>query len=111
MRVIKSDYILDWENNRQQEIKELTSQGVVPFSREQEKLEEKGVMPSPKEVMGMRPWLSGAAAGAIDDIKPAAGTNHHTYAFPALTCTEIIESMINTAIAIIRKNHSQIARL
>eukprot|EP01128_Nolandella_sp_AFSM9_P008523 TRINITY_DN5231_c0_g1_i1.p2 TRINITY_DN5231_c0_g1~~TRINITY_DN5231_c0_g1_i1.p2 ORF type:complete len:357 (-),score=131.76 TRINITY_DN5231_c0_g1_i1:230-1300(-) len=96
MRVLKSDYIMNWENNRQQEIKELTAQGIVPFSKEQETLEEKGIMPSPKEVLGMRPWLMGAAAGAIDKVMPAA---------------DIINDMVSTAIAIIRQNNTLIAKL
>ena len=31
LRVIKSDYVVDWNENRQGEIKELTSKGIVPY--------------------------------------------------------------------------------
>ena len=30
MRVLKNDYIMDWEENKSQEIKELTNKGILP---------------------------------------------------------------------------------
>lgn len=30
MRVVKNEYIMEWENNRAAEIKELTSKGIIP---------------------------------------------------------------------------------
>lgn len=73
MRVLKSDYIMDWENNRQQEIRELTTKGIIPYTKDQEKLEQSGGSVTPAQMAQLRPWLMGCAAGAISDIKPAKG--------------------------------------
>jgi hypothetical protein len=36
MRVIKNDYIMKWENERQSEMKELLSQGILPYTKDVE---------------------------------------------------------------------------
>lgn len=51
------------ERNRQEEIKELTSQGVVPHDREMEKHPEKSVQG--------RAWLIGAVSSEIREVLPA----------------------------------------
>ena len=53
----------DRETNRQAEIKELTSQGIVPHDKELEKHPEK----SPEG----RAWLMGRVSALIHDIQPA----------------------------------------
>ncbi|GLB40799.1 putative nitronate monooxygenase [Lyophyllum shimeji] len=63
MRVRKSPYILDWEENRQAEIKELTSKGIIPHTRELEKHPE-------KSIEGW-PWIMGRVAALIDEVLPA----------------------------------------
>ncbi|KAJ3192786.1 hypothetical protein HK101_005960 [Irineochytrium annulatum] len=103
MRVLKTPYIMDWESNRQSEIKELTSKGVIPFSVDQEKRGDEDNF-----MIEARPFLMGAVsigfapdieqkghvltfyyqvAGAIQDIKPAK---------------EIVDDMMNTAVAVLK---------
>jgi len=31
MRIYKTEYVTDWEENKQAEIKKLTSQGIIPI--------------------------------------------------------------------------------
>ncbi|KAF7796870.1 hypothetical protein EIP86_008055 [Pleurotus ostreatoroseus] len=83
MSVRKTPYVADWESNRQQEIKELTSQGKIPHDIELETHPEKSlegrmckwqsssvaqqVMLTVIDMLG----LMGKVAGAINEIKPA----------------------------------------
>lgn len=41
MRVLKTDYINDWETNRAQEIRDLSAKGIIPIMHELEQGEEK----------------------------------------------------------------------
>jgi len=93
MRVWKSPYITDWEENRRAEIKELTEKGVIPIQHEIERFEKKVKagevsMPTPTEMMERRPWLMGQCAGAITDIKPAK---------------QIVDDMVKDAIEVITR--------
>ncbi|KIJ55297.1 hypothetical protein M422DRAFT_219909 [Sphaerobolus stellatus SS14] len=63
MRVFKSPYVADWEENRQQEIKTLTSKGVIPHYAELEK--------RPEISAQSRPWLMGRVVALINDLPPA----------------------------------------
>jgi len=90
MRVRKNDYIMNWENNRAEEIKELTSNGILPNSHEQEKL---GDDIDFKQKMQMNPLLMGQAAGAIPTVLPAK---------------DIMEEMVSGAVAIMRQNLSTV---
>ncbi|KAG5644879.1 hypothetical protein DXG03_007520 [Asterophora parasitica] len=63
LRVRKTPYIQDWEENRQAEIKELTSKGIIPHIHELEKHPEKSIQG--------RPWLMGRVAALIDEVLPA----------------------------------------
>mmetsp|Transcript_91318 Transcript_91318/g.221739 ORF Transcript_91318/g.221739 Transcript_91318/m.221739 type:complete len:409 (+) Transcript_91318:109-1335(+) len=93
MRVIKNDYIMGWEENRASEIKELTSKGVLPVYHDMEERKKKG-----EEMMisQVQPLLIGQAAGAIDDVKPAA---------------EIMSEMVTGAIESLRGATAQISKL
>jgi hypothetical protein len=42
LRALKNPYILDWEQNRQAEIQELTSKGIVPLPYELDRLHQEG---------------------------------------------------------------------
>jgi len=93
MRCILSPYIREWED-KQQEIKTLTSKGIIPVTHDLEKRKKEG-----KEDMLVSQWqplLSGQAAGAISDIKPAA---------------EIITEMVTGAIESLRTSTALISRL
>ncbi len=87
MRVLKTDYIQNWETNRQQEIRELTSKGIVPCYKEFE---------DPAFAAAQRPLLMGQVAGAIKDIKPAK---------------EIVDEMVADAVHALRTAHSMIAKM
>lgn len=53
---------MDWEINRQAEIKELTSKGIIPYTVDVDSVNE----PTPedmKKAMQSRPWLMGNVAG------------------------------------------------
>jgi NAD(P)H-dependent flavin oxidoreductase YrpB (nitropropane dioxygenase family) len=92
MRVLKTPYVANWENNRVQEIKELTSNGIIPVTHEIEKAVKEGIdVDAPQ----YRPFLMGQAAGAVEEIKPAA---------------QIINEMVSQAIAILSANHNKIVK-
>lgn len=42
LRVLKNEYIMDWEQNKQDKIKELTSKGIIPVEHDIEERMEKG---------------------------------------------------------------------
>jgi NAD(P)H-dependent flavin oxidoreductase YrpB (nitropropane dioxygenase family) len=73
LRVRRTDYVKQWEE-RQDEIKALTSQGKLPHEVELSK--------KPELSLPGRPWLMGDVASVINDIKPAK---------------EIIDEMVTTA--------------
>jgi hypothetical protein len=54
LRVIKNDSVVDWNENQQAEIKELTAKGIVPYEEQLRK--------EPEVSLAMRPWLSGSVA-------------------------------------------------
>jgi NAD(P)H-dependent flavin oxidoreductase YrpB (nitropropane dioxygenase family) len=43
LRVRKTPYVTDWEENRQEEIKQLTAKGIIPNEHEMEKHPEKSL--------------------------------------------------------------------
>jgi len=88
MRVLKNDYIMKWENDRQNDIKDLTAKGVIPAIKDMEERASKGEM-TPKQLASARPLLMGQCAGAITDIKPAK---------------EIVDEMMADAVAALRNS-------
>lgn len=95
MRVLKNDYIMDWEDNKASEIKSLTSKGILPAVQDRDQLEKSGKEIPFKTQMDMMPLLMGQAAGAIDSILPAA---------------EIIDDMMTGAIGILKDLQTQIVQ-
>jgi len=93
--VVKNKYIMDWEENRQKEMKDLLNKGVIPFYADIEKKQKSGDISEEDQqlLLESRPLLMGQAAGAIKDVKPAA---------------QIIAEMINGAIACMRGTTAQI---
>ena len=99
MRVIKNEYIMDWETNRSKEILALTGKGVLPYQHdidEAMKSKEGITKERMRQAMEWRPLLCGQVCGAIDEIKPAA---------------EIINEMMQDAIDSLKKSSSKIAKL
>jgi NAD(P)H-dependent flavin oxidoreductase YrpB (nitropropane dioxygenase family) len=64
MRVRVNPYIADWENNRAQEIKDLTSKGIIPVEHD---FETKGDDITDEEMDNARPHLMGKAAAMVND--------------------------------------------
>eukprot|EP00298_Acanthocystis_sp_HF-20_P023720 c3348_g1_i1.p1 GENE.c3348_g1_i1~~c3348_g1_i1.p1 ORF type:complete len:372 (+),score=175.71 c3348_g1_i1:41-1117(+) len=91
MRVLKTDYIMDWEINRQQEIRQLTSEGKIPAIYEAEQKKDEL---TPTQLIALRPWLMGQVAGVINDIKPAK---------------VIMDEMIDDAIKILKTHTAHIS--
>lgn len=85
MRIFKTPYVMDWAENRQKELVDLQSRGILGAAADvdnyhggfhtvevrtlKEKME--GVDLSKAEQLGRSVRLTGACAGAITDIKPA----------------------------------------
>ena len=90
VRTLMTDYVRDWEENRQQEIKELCDKGVVPLSHEMKQLEEQG-----KEISIAKIWplLMGQAAGPISSVQSAQ---------------QIIDEMVATAISTLQHGPSYV---
>ncbi|THV02541.1 2-nitropropane dioxygenase [Dendrothele bispora CBS 962.96] len=83
LRVKKTPYVEDWETNRQAEIKELTSKGIVPV--------EWDLQQHPEKSMESRAWLMGRVAALIHDIPPAK---------------DIVENMVNEAATLLQHGNS-----
>ena len=93
MRVKKNDYILDWEENRTDQIKELTGQGIIPAVQEQQANLKSNKELSFKETMDRVPLLMGQAAGAITEV---------------LTAKQIMEEMVDTCISIFHRETGKV---
>jgi NAD(P)H-dependent flavin oxidoreductase YrpB (nitropropane dioxygenase family) len=94
MRCLKTPFNADWEENKQAEIRDLQSRGIIVVKNYEEKVK-KGELPVPSSdvILQIRPWLMGQAAGAIKDVKPAA---------------EIIKEMVSGAVAILKQNSGKV---
>ena len=68
LRVIKDNYNTDWEYNRAQEIKDLTSQGKLPIKEDFLAKQKRGEKIS---IAGSHPLLCGQSAGGVHEILPA----------------------------------------
>mmetsp|Transcript_99873 Transcript_99873/g.238031 ORF Transcript_99873/g.238031 Transcript_99873/m.238031 type:complete len:378 (-) Transcript_99873:79-1212(-) len=93
MRVLKTPYVQDWEQNRTKEMKELQASGIPPWVKDVENLsdleggasvgllqqaevltqEEKknGLQLNRRQIRERGVFLAGQCAGAIEDVKPA----------------------------------------
>lgn len=68
LRVRNNPYIKNWEENRQQEIKDLTSKGHIPVEWDMERL---GDDVDDDTMDNARPFLMGKAAAVVNDKKSA----------------------------------------
>jgi len=90
MRVIKNDYIMKWENDRAEEMKQLLSAGTLPYTKDIDDRQKAGgeiTAEDMKQLTESRPLLMGQCAAMVKDIKPAA---------------VIVNEMMNEAIAALR---------
>ncbi|KAJ6488067.1 2-nitropropane dioxygenase [Mycena vulgaris] len=82
LRVRRTDYIEDWNNNKQAEIKELTSKGILPHETFLEK--------HPERSLETRPWLMGRVSSLINEVLPAK---------------VIVDNMVNDAAAMLQRGN------
>ena len=88
LRVRKNPYIEDWEENRQAEIKDLTSRGVIPVENDLEKL---GDDIDDDTMDQARPFLMGKVAAVVNEKKSAK---------------EVVDEMVSDAVEWLGKGNS-----
>jgi NAD(P)H-dependent flavin oxidoreductase YrpB (nitropropane dioxygenase family) len=115
LRVRKNPYIMNWEEERQAEIKELTSKGKLPYEADLDRvmngeaeetpaIKGSGLMNATSDDDGdtddlldqFRPFLMGQCAAVVNEKKPAK---------------EIVDEFINDAVACIKRGNSYTAKL
>jgi len=96
LRCLQNEYIMDWENNRAKEIKELTSKGVLPVAHDVEERTSRGDSIDPAQIANYRPLLMGQAAAAVFEIKPAA---------------DIVNEMMHEAVEALRTSAALVSKL
>lgn len=96
LRCVKTPFIMDWENNRADEIKKLCAEGTVPVMQLLADEEKNNVEVPPMEMIERQFMLVGQVAGVIDDVKPAK---------------EIMDEMVAGAIDTMRSNASKIVSI
>lgn len=85
VKTVKPISTVDRNENRAQEIKELTSNGIIPHEHELQKHPEKSVEG--------RSWLMGRVAAMIQEVLPAK---------------QIVDSMVSDAAQILQANASKV---
>lgn len=90
LRVRKNPYIENWEENRQNEIKDLTGKGVIPVEHDLEKM---GDDIDDDTMDNARPFLMGKAAAVTNERKSAKA---------------IVDEMVSEAVETIGKGNSAI---
>lgn len=93
LRVRTNKYIESWENERGQEIKELTAKGIIPVEYDMEKL---GDDIDDDTIDNARPFLMGKAAAVVNEKKPARA---------------VVDEMVNDAIAWLKKGNRMVVKL
>jgi len=85
LRVVKNDYVKNWETERKEEMDSMLKKGVIPFEHELSQQKQADLKAFGKRAEG---HLAGQVSGAIKDIKPAK---------------EIIQDMMTEAIRICKQ--------
>lgn len=95
LRVRKNPYITMWEEQRKDEIKELTSKGTIPVEYDIEKLDNEDKLDD-DTLDSARPWLMGKVAAVVNEKVPAK---------------KIVDDMVAEAVEQIKKSSKYIAKL
>ncbi|KAF7717304.1 2-nitropropane dioxygenase domain-containing protein [Penicillium ucsense] len=93
MRVRKNAYISNWEENRQDEIKKLTAQGIIPVEHDFENLPDDV---DDETLDNARPFLMGKVAAVVNEKKSAKA---------------IVDELVTDAAALIKKGNQMVAKL
>jgi len=95
LRVRNNAYIANWEENRKDEIKELTSKGVIPVEHDIEELEKQDNLDD-ETMDSARPWLMGKVAAVVNEKKPAK---------------VIVDEIVAEAVVMLKKSEQFLAKL
>lgn len=88
LRIRNNPYVQNWEENRQAEIKELTSKGILPVEHDLEKM---GDDLDDETMDNARPFLMGKVAAVVNDKK---------------TAKEIVDELVGDAVKTFQKNNA-----
>ena len=92
LRVRNNPYIKNWEENRAQEIKDLTSKGTIPVEHDFETM---GDDIDDETMDNARPFLMGKAAAVVNERK---------------TAKEIVDEMVSDAVIWMGKGQKMVAK-
>lgn len=93
LRVRKNPYILNWEENRAEEIKQLTAKGIIPVEHDFENLPDD----VDDDVLdNARPFLMGKVAAVVNEKKSAKA---------------IVDELVTDAAALLKKGNQMVAKL
>ncbi|PLN77813.1 2-nitropropane dioxygenase [Aspergillus taichungensis] len=93
MRVRMNPYIQNWEENRQDEIKKLTSQGIIPVEHDFENLPDDV---DDDTLDNARPFLMGKVSAVVNEKKPAKA---------------IVDELVNDAAVLIKQGNKMLSKL
>ena len=93
LRVRKNAYIQNWEENRAEDIKQLTAKGVIPVEHDFENLPDDV---DDDTIDNARPYLMGKTAAVVNEKKSAKA---------------IVDELVNEASELLNKGHRMISKL
>ncbi|KAJ5907479.1 hypothetical protein N7495_000161 [Penicillium taxi] len=93
LRVRKNEYILNWEENRADEIKKLTAQGIIPVEHDFENLSDDV---DDDTLDNARPFLMGKVSAVVNEKKSAKA---------------IVDELVIDAAALLHKGTKMVAKL
>ena len=89
----KNEYILNWENNRAEEIKQLTSKGIIPVEHDMENIPDDV---DDEYLENARPYLMGKVAAVVNEKKSAKA---------------IVDELVDDAAVLLSKGNKMLAKL
>ncbi|KAJ5614191.1 hypothetical protein N7528_007845 [Penicillium herquei] len=93
LRVRKNPYILNWEENRADEIKQLTAKGIIPVEHDFENLPDDV---DDDTLDNARPFLMGKVSAVVNEKKSAKA---------------IVDELVTDAAALLKKGNQMVAKL
>ncbi|KAI9742925.1 MAG: hypothetical protein M1818_003655 [Claussenomyces sp. TS43310] len=93
LRVRNNPYITDWEERRMQEIKDLTSRGIIPVEHD---FDTRGDDMDDDAVDNARPFLMGKAAAVVNERKSARA---------------VVDELVVDAVQLLRTGQKMVAKL
>jgi NAD(P)H-dependent flavin oxidoreductase YrpB (nitropropane dioxygenase family) len=93
LRVRKNDYIVNWEENRKDEIKQLTAKGIIPVEHDFENLPDDV---DDSVLDNARPFLMGKVAAVVNEKKSAKA---------------IVDELVTDAAALLKKGNQMVSKL